>query len=171
MEILIGTQNGMACRFNEKDVRDMGRQAAGVRGISLGKDDKVISMVTSRHTDTTILVVGENGTGKRSNISDFRLTKRGGKGVISMNITERTGNVVGMMEVTDNDDIVVMTKEGMVIRQSVKDIRILGRNTQGVRLIKMAESDQIMGVAAVPASDEEGESNSEIDEIDETIVE
>ena len=171
MEILIGTQNGMACRFNEKDVRDMGRQAAGVRGISLGKDDKVISMVTSRHSDTTILVVGENGTGKRSNLSDFRLTKRGGKGVISMNITERTGNVVGMMEVTDNDDIVVMTKEGMVIRQSVKDIRILGRNTQGVRLIKMAESDQIMGVAAVPASDEEGESNSEIDEIDETIVE
>lgn len=161
MEVLIGTYSGMACRFNERDVRDMGRQAAGVRGISLADGDKVIGMITSRHADTTVLIVGENGYGKRSKVEDFRLTKRGGKGVISMNVTDKTGNVIGLKEVTDSDDIVVMTKDGMVIRQSIKDIRVLGRNTQGVKLIKMEESDQIIGCATVPPQDEVEESETE----------
>lgn len=154
-DILIATHEGMAVRFRESDVRDMGRAAAGVRGITLGKEDFVIDMVAVKRTDSHVLVVSENGMGKRSQVSDFRLTRRGGKGVISMNTTERVGKVVAMREVVDADDIVVMTEGGMVIRQHVADIRVLGRNTQGVRLIRLNENDKITGVAVVRA--EEGD--------------
>jgi len=158
-DIVIGTHSGMAVRFRETDVRDMGRQAAGVRGVTLGEKDFVIGMVAVKRTESNLLVVAENGYGKRSQVADFRLTRRGGKGVISMNTTDKTGNVISMREVVDADDIVVMTKGGMVIRQHVAEIRVLSRNTQGVRLIRMNEGDQITGVAIVAS--EEGESNGE----------
>jgi len=157
-DILIGTYNGMAVRFRESDVRDMGRSAAGVRGITLGEGDRVIEMVAVKRVDSNILVISENGYGKRSQVSDFRLTKRGGKGVILMNTTEKVGKVVAMKEVVDGDDIVVMTEGGMVIRQHVADIRVLGRNTQGVKLIRLNDNDRITGAAVVPADeDEQGE--------------
>ena len=153
-DIVIGSYNGMAVRFRENDVRDMGRSAAGVRGISLEEGDRVIGMVAVKRTDSNLLVVAENGYGKRSLVSDFRLTKRGGKGVISMNTTEKTGKVISMREVVDGDDIVVMTEGGMVIRQHVADIRVLGRNTQGVKLIRLNEGDRITGVAIAMADDD-----------------
>lgn len=158
-DIVIGTHQGMAVRFRETDVRDIGRQGAGVRGVTLGDKDFVIGMVAVKRTESNLLVVAENGYGKRSQVADFRLTRRGGKGVISMNTTDKTGNVISMREVVDADDIVVMTKGGMVIRQHVAEIRVLGRNTQGVRLIRMNEGDQITGVAIVAS--EEGEGNGE----------
>ncbi|MBS1913182.1 MAG: DNA gyrase subunit A [Bacteroidetes bacterium] len=158
-DIVIGTFLGMAVRFRESDVRDMGRGATGVRGVTLADGDHVIEMVAVKRADSNLLIVSQNGYGKRSQVSDFRLTKRGGKGVISMNATEKTGNVVAMKEVGDADDIVVMTEKGMVIRQHIAEIRVLGRNTQGVRLIRMNEGDRITGVAVVPtdSGSEEGE--------------
>jgi DNA gyrase subunit A len=156
-DIVIGSRNGMAVHFRESDVREMGRSAAGVRGISLSDDDIVIDMVAVKRIDSNLLIVSEKGYGKRSEVADFRLTHRGGKGVISMNVTDKTGPVVAMKEVVDGDDIVVMTEGGMVIRQHVAEIRVLGRNTQGVRLIRLGEDDRITGVAAV-AADEDAES-------------
>jgi DNA gyrase subunit A len=153
-DIVIGTRNGMAVHFRESDVREMGRGAAGVRGINLADDDVVIDMVAVKRVDSNLLIVSEKGYGKRSEVADFRLTHRGGKGVISMNVTEKTGPVVAMKEVVDGDDIVVMTEGGMVIRQHVAEIRVLGRNTQGVRLIRLGENDKITGLAAVAADED-----------------
>ncbi len=153
-DILIGTYKGMAVRFRETDVRDMGRTATGVKGITLDDDDVVIDMVAVKRTDSNILVVSEKGSGKRSSVNDFRLTRRGGKGVISMNLTKKTGNVVALKEVVDGDDIMVMTEGGMAIRQHVSDIRVMGRNTQGVRLIRLKDDDKISGVAVVPADED-----------------
>jgi len=163
-DILIATHEGMAVRFRESDVRDMGRAAAGVRGVTLADDDFVIDMVAVKRTDSHVVVVSENGMGKRSQVSDFRLTRRGGKGVISMNTTERVGKVVAMREVVDIDDIVVMTEGGMVIRQHVAEIRVLGRNTQGVKLIRLNEGDKITGVALVRAEDDAEGDEGEADE-------
>jgi DNA gyrase subunit A len=153
-DILIGTYLGNAVRFRETDVREMGRAAGGVRGVTLEKGDRVIDMVAVKRSDSNLLVVSENGYGKRAQVADFRLTKRGGKGVIAMNTTPKTGNVVALKEVVDGDDIVVMTEQGMVIRQHVAEIRILGRNTQGVKLIRLDEGDHITGIAVVPADDD-----------------
>jgi DNA gyrase subunit A len=155
-DIVIGSRNGMAVHFRESDVREMGRSAAGVRGISLSDDDVVIDMVAVKRIDSNLLIVSEKGYGKRSEVADFRLTHRGGKGVISMNVTDKTGPVVAMKEVVDGDDIVVMTEGGMVIRQHVAEIRVLGRNTQGVKLIRLGDNDRITGLAAV-AADEDAE--------------
>ncbi|MDB5035377.1 MAG: gyrase subunit [Chlorobi bacterium] len=150
-DIVLGTKKGMAIRFRESDVRDMGRNATGVHGARFSEDDVVIDMVAVKRADSNLLMVSENGYGKRSEVGDFRLTRRGGKGVIGMNVTEKIGKLVAMKEVVDGDDIVVMTEGGMVIRQHVADIRILGRNTQGVRLIRLNDGDRITGVAVVPA--------------------
>jgi DNA gyrase subunit A len=158
-DILIGTYKGMAVRFRESDVRDMGRSAAGVRGITLSKGDRVIDMVAVKRLDSNLIMVSENGYGKRSQVADFRLTKRGGKGVIAMNTTEKTGNVVALKEVVDGDDIVVMTEGGMVIRQHVSEIRVLGRNTQGVKLIKLQEKDHITGIGVVASDDSDDDEN------------
>ncbi len=159
-DIIIGTHHGMACRFRESDVRPMGRTAAGVRGIKLEGDDYVVSMVAIKHPDTQVVVVGERGYGKRTRYQDFRLTRRGAKGVISMNITEKTGNVVALLEVTDDDDLVVITKNGRLIRQPARDIRLIGRNTQGVRLIRLEEGEEIADIAVAPQdSDETSEGN------------
>ena len=154
-EIIIGTKEGMACRFNEKDVRFMGRTAAGVRGITLEKGDFVIGMISPKRSGTTVLVVSEQGYGKRSEVSDYRLTRRGGKGVITMKATEKTGKLVAIKEVVDNDDLIAVTKDGLVIRQHVKDIRVMGRNTQGVRVVRLNEGDHLAAVANVPSEEDE----------------
>jgi DNA gyrase subunit A len=153
-EIIIGTHEGMACRFNEKDVRDMGRTAAGVRGITLEKGDIVIGMIAPHRSGTSVLVVSEEGYGKRSEVSDYRLTRRGGKGVITMKATEKTGKLVAIKEVVDNDDLICVTKDGLVIRQHVADIRVMGRNTQGVRVVRLNDGDRLAAVANVPADED-----------------
>jgi len=159
--IVIGTKNGIACRFGEGDVRPMGRTATGVRGITLEDGDEVVSMSALRRLDATLLVVAKNGYGKRSKLEDFRLTKRGAKGVIAMNLTEKTGaEVISIIEGGDGDDVVVITTGGVVIRQAVKDIRVMGRNTQGVRLIKLGDGDMIADIAAV--THEEDEESEEV---------
>ncbi len=153
-EIIIGTSNGLACRFIESDVRPMGRSAMGVRGINLGKGDFVISMLAINDPEQQVLVVGKNGYGKRTKFEDFRLTKRGAKGVISMNVTDKTGKVISIMPCRDEQDLVVITTNGILIRQAVADIRTIGRNTQGVRLIKLGENDKIADITIVSKEEE-----------------
>ncbi|MFN3872500.1 MAG: DNA gyrase subunit A [Ignavibacterium sp.] len=153
-DIIIGTRNGFAIRFHEKDVRDMGRTATGVRGIRLAKGDKVVGLLVIRHPQTSVLVVTEKGFGKRSDINDYRITKRGGKGVITVKTTDKVGKMIAMMEVVDKDELVIISTQGMVIRQSVKDIRVMGRNTQGVRVIRLNEGDTIADIARVIPEDE-----------------
>ncbi len=161
-DIIIGTHEGMACRFRESDVRSMGRNATGVRGIDLQDDDYVVSMVAIKRSDSQVLVIGANGYGKRTRYEDFRLTRRGAKGVYSMNVTDKTGKVVSIIEVTDSDDLVVMTQGGILIRQPASEIRVIGRNTQGVRLIRLDEGDTIADITSVPR-DEEDDMGDETD--------
>ncbi|MCX8106622.1 MAG: DNA gyrase subunit A [Ignavibacterium album] len=158
-DIVIGTRNGFAIRFHEKDVRDMGRTATGVRGIRLTKGDKVVGLLVIRHPQTSVLVVTEKGYGKRSDINDYRITKRGGKGVITVKTTDKVGKMIAMMEVVDKDELVIISTQGMVIRQSVKDIRVMGRNTQGVRVIRLNEGDTIADIARVIPDDEDVNGN------------
>jgi DNA gyrase subunit A len=153
-DIVIGTRSGFAIRFNEKDVRDMGRTATGVRGVSLTKGDIVVGLLVIKRNDN-ILVVTENGYGKRSDINDYRITRRGGKGVITVKTTDKTGKLIAMMDVVDGDELVIISAHGMVIRQSVRDIRVMGRNTQGVRVIRLNEGDKIADIAKVVPEDEE----------------
>ena len=126
-----------------------------MRGVRLDKDDYVIGMISPHRSGTTVLVVSEEGYGKRSEVSDYRLTRRGGKGVITMKATEKTGKLVAIKEVVDNDDLIAVTKDGLVIRQHVKDIRVMGRNTQGVRLVRLNEGDDLAAVANVPSEEDE----------------
>ncbi len=155
-DIVIGTSNGFAIRFNEKDVRDMGRTATGVRGVRLGKGDKAVGLLVIRSDKATVLVVTEKGYGKRSDIEDYRITKRGGKGVITVKTTDKVGKLIALMEVVDRDELVIISTQGMIIRQSVKDLRVMGRNTQGVRVIRLNENDSIADIArVVPEDDEE----------------
>jgi DNA gyrase subunit A len=153
-DLVIGTKKGLAIRFNESDVRDMGRTATGVRGIRLGKEDEVIGVIVVR-THTSLLVVTDKGFGKRSNIDDYRITKRGGKGIITVKTGEKTGNLISIKEVNDNDELVIITNSGMVIRQAVKNLRVMGRATQGVKLINLKEGDSIADVARVISEDDE----------------
>ncbi len=153
-DIIIGTSEGMAIRFKEKDVRDMGRTATGVRGINLAKKDYVIGMIVVRNA-TTLMVVTDKGFGKRSEIEDYRLTKRGGKGVITVKTSDKNGKMIAMKEVNDGDELVIITTGGMVLRQAVSELRVMGRNTQGVRLIRLNEGDEIADIARVIPEDEE----------------
>lgn len=154
-EIMLAVKSGKAIRFDESKTRPMGRNASGVRGITLSEpDDEVIGMVTLDDPESNILVVSENGYGKRSPIEDYRLTNRGGKGVKTLNVTERTGNLVAIKSVTDNDDLMIINKSGIAIRMEVDKISILGRATQGVRLIKVRDNDAIAAVAKVVTDDE-----------------
>ncbi len=153
-DLVLGTRNGFAIRFHEKDVRDMGRTATGVRGVRLGKGDKVVGLLVIKRNDT-ILVVTEKGYGKRSDINDYRITHRGGKGVITVKTTDKVGKMIALMEVVDGDELVIITTHGMVIRQSVKDLRVMGRNTQGVRVIRLKDDDSIADIAKVLPEDEE----------------
>ncbi len=147
-EILLGTRLGLSIRFHETEVREMGRTAAGVRGIKLSKEDRVVGMVVVKR-EGTVLVVTEKGLGKRTDIKEYRLSHRGGKGIYTLRVSERTGALVTLKEVVDEDDIMIITTKGMLIRQSVSKIKPQGRNTQGFRLIRMAEDDRVADVARV----------------------
>jgi DNA gyrase subunit A len=162
-DIVIGTQNGLAIRFHEDEIRPMGRSAAGVRGIRLGKGDKVVGAVNLRRKGTTILVATQKGFGKRSEEDEYRISHRGGKGIFTVKASEKTGKMVAIKEVVDTDDIVIVTSDGMVIRQHAADIRVAGRNTQGVHLIRLNEGDSIADVAAVVAEEEEEKQLAEKD--------
>ena len=154
-DVLIAVESGKAIHFNEGHVRPMGRSAAGVRGITLAHDkDSVVGMVCAKDESQTILVVSENGYGKRSSKEDYRITNRGGKGVKTMNITEKTGKIVGIIGVEDKDQLMIINRSGLTIRMEVGAINVLGRNTQGVRLIKLYKDDTIASVAKIDVEDE-----------------
>jgi DNA gyrase subunit A len=161
-EIILATRRGMAIRFHESAVRPMGRDTTGVRGIKLGKGDEVIGLEAPR-PNATLLTVCEKGYGKRSAIADYRITNRGGKGVINIKTTERNGLVVAVKEVIDGEELIVMTREGIAIRLRVSDIRVISRNTQGVKIINLQEGDVVTGVArlAEPDDDEASEDAQE----------
>ncbi|RKY94997.1 MAG: DNA gyrase subunit A, partial [Ignavibacteriae bacterium] len=152
-DIVLGTSNGFAVRFNEKDARNMGRTATGVRGVRLGKGDIVVGMLVIKHQGASILVVTQNGYGKRSDIKDYRITRRGGKGVITVKTTDKVGKLIALMGVVDRDELVIITTKGMVIRQAVKNLRVMGRNTQGVRVINLKDRDSIADIAKVVSED------------------
>ncbi|MAT57289.1 MAG: DNA gyrase subunit A [Ignavibacteriae bacterium] len=164
-DIIIATKEGMAIRFNESNVRDMGRTATGVRGINLGKGDIVIGAIALKRA-TTLLVATDKGFGKRSDLSDYRITNRGGKGIKTIKTSDKNGKLIAIREVNDKDELVISTTGGMIIRQSVKDIRVMGRNTQGVRLIRLNDGDNITDIARVIPEDED----VDIDEISDQII-
>ena len=161
-QIFLGLKSGKAIRFEESKTRPMGRTASGVRGITLADDsDEVIGMVSVHNFDEDILVVSENGYGKRSPIEDYRLTNRGGKGVKTISITDKTGGLVAIKNVSDSDDLMIINKSGIAIRMSVEDLRTMGRATQGVRLINLRDNDSIAAVAKVMKDE---------DDLDETDI-
>ena len=159
-EILLAGRNGRCCRFDENDARALGRTASGVRGINIENDDEVVGMITYDPTAEdaaahSILVVSENGYGKRSDFDEYRKTNRGGKGVKTLQITDKTGPLVAMKNVTDENDLMIINRSGLTIRMAVSDIRVAGRATQGVRLINIKEGDSIAAISAVNKSEEE----------------
>ena len=155
-QIFLGLKSGKAIRFEESKTRPMGRNASGVRGITLAHDkDEVIGMVSVHNFEDELLVVSENGYGKRSSIDDYRVTNRGGKGVKTISVTEKTGNLVAIKNVTDSDDLMIINKSGIAIRMSVEDLRVMGRATQGVKLINIKGNDSIAAVAKVMKDDED----------------
>ncbi|MBC7566230.1 MAG: DNA gyrase subunit A [Pedobacter sp.] len=159
-EIVMALRSGRAIRFNESTVRPMGRTATGVRGVTLGHDkDEVVGMIAVEDSSATVLVVSEKGYGKRTDIDDYRVTNRGGKGVKTINVTEKTGALVAIKNVTDADDLMIINKSGIVIRIVVSQLRVMGRATQGVRLINLKGNDAIASVAKIEHEDE-----AEIDE-------
>lgn len=157
-DIILGTRKGKAIRFKETHVRPMGRSATGVRGVTLdGDDDAVVDMVVVSREGATVLAVSENGYGKRSDIIDYRITNRGGKGVITIKTTEKVGQMVALKEVVETDDLMIITSSGMLIRQNIDRINTLSRNTQGVKLINLHDNDQISAISYVMESEEDKE--------------
>ncbi len=162
-DIMIAVKSGKAIRFPENKVRPMGRTASGVRGIWMEEGDEAIGMVCVEPANANILVVSENGFGKRSAIEDYRITNRGGKGVKTINMTDKTGNLIALIDVTDEDNLMIINRSGLTIRLAVSELRVMGRNTQGVKLINLRNDDSIAAVAKVSASKEE-ENNGETGE-------
>ncbi|HTI61638.1 DNA gyrase subunit A [Mucilaginibacter sp.] len=159
-EIVMALKSGRAIRFNEATVRPMGRTATGVRGISLENDsDEVVGMISIDNPETTVLVVSEKGYGKRTDIDDYRVTNRGGKGVKTLNITDKTGKLVAIKGVTDKEDLMIINRSGIIIRMAISELRTMGRATQGVRLITLKENDEIASVAKIEHDDSEDEIN------------
>lgn len=173
-EIVMALRSGRAIRFNESTVRPMGRTATGVRGITLGHaKDEVVGMISINNPEVTVLVVSQNGYGKRTGIDDYRVTNRGGKGVKTINVTEKTGELVAIKDVTDNDDLMIINKSGIVIRIGLRELRVMGRATQGVRLITFKGDDSIASITKVEHEDEveeeqENPENESTDNEDET---
>jgi DNA gyrase subunit A len=154
--IMMAVKSGKAIHFEEEKVRSMGRTASGVRGIRLANEkDEVVGMICIEDIDSTVLVVSENGYGKRSAVDDYRITNRGGKGVKTINVTEKTGNLISLKNVTDNDDLMVINKSGVTIRIGVDTLRVMGRATQGVKLIRLRDGDAIASVAKVSKWEED----------------
>jgi DNA gyrase subunit A len=155
-DVVIAAKHGLSIRFHESDVREMGRDTTGVKGIELGKGDAVVGMVVIKR-DATLLCVTEKGLGKCTHIDEYRVQKRGGKGILTVNRTEKTGDVVALMEVLPEDEIMIITKTGMIIRSPVSQVRVAGRNTQGVKLVNLESADVVTAVArVVPDDDKEG---------------
>jgi DNA gyrase subunit A len=169
-QIMLAVQSGKAIRFEESKTRPMGRNASGVRGIRLkDKKDEVVGMISVNDMDANILVVSENGFGKRSSLEDYRLTNRGGKGVKTISITEKTGKLVSLKSVSDNDDLMIINKSGIAIRMQVKDLRVMGRATQGVKVISLKDGDSIAAVAKVMKDDDDLEDVNEIEFTGDTV--
>ena len=170
-QVLIAVKSGKCIRFEESKTRPMGRNASGVRGIRL-KDskDEVIGMISVNDMDSDILVVSENGYGKRSSLEDYRITNRGGKGVKTISITEKTGNLVSIKNVSDGDDLMIINKSGIAIRMEVNDLRVMGRATQGVKLINIKENDSIAAVAKVVLDDEDVQDVENIEVVDDNQI-
>lgn len=161
-DIVMAVRSGRAIRFNETNVRSVGRTSIGVRGITITGNDEVVGMVCVEDAETTLLVVSANGYGKRSDIEDYRITNRGGKGVKTLSVTEKTGELIAIKGVTDGDGLMIINKSGIAIRISMKALRVMGRATQGVRLLKVTKGDAISSVAKIPMQDE--------DEIEEGVI-
>jgi DNA gyrase subunit A len=163
-EIVMALKSGRAIRFNESKVRPMGRTATGVRGITLeNANDEVVGMISIDNPETTVLVVSEKGYGKRTDIDDYRVTNRGGKGVKTLNVTDKTGKLVAIKGVTDNEDLMIINKSGIIIRIAISELRTMGRATQGVRLITLKGDDEIASVAKIEHDDSEDEVQDNIE--------
>jgi DNA gyrase subunit A len=155
-DVVLATQDGMSIRFHQSDVREMGRATTGVKGIELEKGDAVIGMVVVRR-DATLLVVSEKGYGKRSELSDYRVQHRGGKGIITLKKTDKTGSIVALKEVQPEDELMMITRNGVIIRSPVEGIRVIGRNSQGVRVMNLDDGVLVVDVARVVKEDEGAE--------------
>jgi DNA gyrase subunit A len=153
-QVFLGTRNGMAIRFDESDVRPMGRSAYGVRGITLREDDEVVAMEVVK-AGGTLLTVAQNGYGKRTVLEEYRLQSRGGVGIINIQTSDRNGKVVGMAYVSEDDEVMLISQQGMILRMKAGDVRVIGRATQGVRLIEMEEGDRVVAIAKLVAQDDE----------------
>lgn len=168
-DIVIASKAGRSVRFHESRVRPMGRGAAGVRGITLIDEDypdnKVVGMVCISNKEATLLVVSQRGFGKRSDIEDYRVTNRGGKGVTTLKLTDKTGYLVGIKQVTDNDDLIIVNKSGITIRILLSELRVMGRNTQGVKLIRLSETDEIASITKITKIEREEEEGGEAQEL------
>ena len=161
-DVVLATSYGMSIRFHEKDVRDMGRDTTGVKGIELARGDEVIGMVIILR-DATLLTVTQHGLGKRSELGEYRVQHRGGKGILTLKRTDRTGNCMALKEVIPDDELMVITRHGVIIRLPVNDLRVIGRNTQGVKIINLDDGDSVIDVARVVREDEAGAEEEEIE--------
>ena len=168
--IIMATREGKSIRFKEEDVRATGRRTKGVRGITIGAQDEVIGMLVLKN-DGHVLVASENGYGKKSPTDEYRTQQRSGKGVYTLKKTEKTGSLVSIIEVVDTDDIMIITSAGVMIRQATNEIRTIGRNTQGVRLIRLDEGAKISSVAKVVKEEDEKEEENEDSETKESTAE
>jgi DNA gyrase subunit A len=156
-DVILGTRQGMSVRFHEQDVREMGRDTTGVKGVTLAEGDSVVGMVVIRRNEATLLVVTELGLGKCTSLDDYRIQKRGGKGILTLKRTERTGHIVALMEVSSDEEIMLITRGGISIRSSMSQVRVVGRNTQGVRFVSLDSGDMVTAVARVVPDDDKGE--------------
>ena len=164
-EIVLGSRNGMAIRFHESRVRAMGRMARGVRGMNLARDDYAVSMVAIEPGES-LLTVCENGFGKRTSIDEYRKISRGGKGVINIKTTQRNGKVVSILAVNDQDELMMITANGILLRTDLTAVREIGRATQGIRLIRLSERDKVVAVAKIAPEDENGNTDGDSEQSD-----
>jgi DNA gyrase subunit A len=166
-DIMLFSSNGMSVRFNEQRVRPMGRSASGVKGMTLRPDDTVVGVVVVDETTESILSVTENGFGKRTAVEDYPIRNRGGKGVFTIKTSERNGKAIGALQVMDDDEIMMITNGGKIIRTTMKNVRVIGRNTQGVNLFDLPEGEKVVGMdrVAEPSGSryEEGDEGEEVD--------
>ncbi len=160
-DIVLATRHGLSVRFHEQDVREMGRDTTGVKGVELGQGDRVVGMVVIKR-EATLLCVTDKGLGKCTHIDEYRVQRRGGKGILTVNRTEKTGDVVALMEVLPEDEIMLITRGGMIIRSPVSQVRVAGRNTQGVRILDLdSDEDRVVAVARLADSGEREEAGPE----------
>jgi len=158
-DIMLFSSNGMSVRFNEQRVRPMGRTASGVKGMTLNPGDIVVGVVVVDDTTESILSVTENGFGKRTSVEDYPVRNRGGKGVFTIKTSERNGKAIGALQVVDDDEIMMITNGGKIIRTNMQNVRVIGRNTQGVNLFRLAEGEKVVGMDRMAEPSDDKESN------------